>query len=167
MQGGRWLRQKTCAGCLAPKKRTVVMLRTDQDGETVVISLYASLNRWSPYVLSLLRVVVALLFLQHGLSKFFNFPTAYPGTLSSLLVAQGLIEVIGSLLLLIGLWSRIVAFILSGDMAVGYFMVHAPRSAYPLANGGDLAVVFCFVFLYIAFAGGGPWSADRAVVKFD
>jgi putative oxidoreductase len=128
-------------------------------------SLFASLARWRPYALSLLRIVVALLFIQHGLAKFFNFPTVFAGTLSPLLFAQGLIEVIGGLLLLVGIWSRIVAFILSGDMAVAYFMVHAPKSVYPLANGGDLAIVFCFVFLYIACAGSGPWSVDHTVMK--
>lgn len=88
-------------------------------------------------MLSLLRIVVALFFIQPGLAKFFNFPTVFTGTLSPLLFAQGLIEVIGGLLLLVGIWSRIVAFILSGDMAVPYFMVHTPKSVYPLANGGD------------------------------
>jgi putative oxidoreductase len=113
-------------------------------------SLYAGMERFRPTVLSILRIVAALLFLQHGLSKVFCFP---------------FLETVGALLLLVGAYTRIVAFILSGEMAFAYFMAHAPRSFYPLANGGEGAILFCFIFLYIAFAGGGSWSVDRVVLK--
>jgi putative oxidoreductase len=155
---GAWSPATTALNCL---QAIWSYLQNRRGREAAMTSLFASLARWRPYALSVLRIVVALLFIQHGLAKFFNFPTVFTGTLSSLLFAQGLTEVIGGLLLLVGIWSRIVAFILSGDMA----MVHAPKSVYPLANGGDLAIVFCFVFLYIACAGSGPWSVDHTVLK--
>jgi putative oxidoreductase len=117
---------------------------------------------WAPRMLSVLRIMAALLFIEHGTQKFFNFPPpATPGSgLTTLLVGQGFLELVGGFLLLIGFYTRIVAFILSGDMAVAYFMRHAPRSFFPLLNGGDLAVLFCFVFFYIFVAGGGVWSVD-------
>jgi putative oxidoreductase len=127
-------------------------------------SLYANLEKISPYMLSVLRIVVALLFLQHGLQKYFGFPSAGP-PMSPLLYVQGAIEIVGSVLLLVGAYTRVVAFVLAGDMAVAYFMAHFPRSFFPAANGGDLAVLYCFVFLYLLFAGGGPWSVDRLVLK--
>ena len=126
--------------------------------------LYTRIERLRPYVLSILRIVVALLYLQHGLSKVFGFPVPGP-SLSGLLIFAAFLETIGSLLLLVGAYTRIVAFILSGEMAFAYFMVHAPRSFFPLANSGEPAVLFCFIFLYFVFAGGGPWSVDRAVLK--
>jgi putative oxidoreductase len=104
--------------------------------------------------------------LQHGLSKVFGFPVPGP-SLSGLLIVAAFLETLGSLLLLVGAYTRIVAFILSGEMAFAYFMAHAPRSFYPLANGGEGAILFGFVFLYLVFAGGGPWSIDRAVLKQD
>jgi putative oxidoreductase len=133
---------------------------------TRVKSLYASMERWSPQVLSILRIVVALLYLEHGLSKVFGFPTPGPH-LQGLLILAAVLETVGSVLLLFGAYTRIVAFILSGQMAVAYFMAHAPRGFFPLVNGGQGAILFCFVFLYIAFAGGGPWSVDRLVLKQD
>jgi putative oxidoreductase len=129
-----------------------------------VNSLYARMEMWRPYVLSILRVVAALLYLQHGLSKVSGFPVPGP-SLNGLLILAAFLETVGSLLLLVGAYTRIVAFILSGEMAFAYFMAHAPRSFYPLVNGGEAAILFCFVFLYLAFAGGGPWSVDRAVLK--
>jgi len=126
-------------------------------------TLYARMETWRPYVLSILRIVVALLFLEHGLSKFFGFPVPGP-PLNGLLIVAALLETVGALLLLVGAYTRIVAFILSGEMAFAYFMVHAPQSFYPLVNKGELAVIYCFIFLYFAFAGGGPWSADRAML---
>jgi putative oxidoreductase len=126
--------------------------------------LYTRIERLRPYVLSILRIVVALLFLQHGLSKVFGFPVPGP-SLSGLLILAAFLETVGAVLLLVGAYTRIVAFILSGEMAFAYFMAHAPRSVYPLANGGELAVLFCFIFFYFVFAGGGPWSVDRAVLK--
>jgi putative oxidoreductase len=125
-------------------------------------SLYASLEKGRPYMLSLLRIMAALLFLEHGLAKYFGFPTAGP-PMNALLYVQGAIEIVGGALLALGLYTRLVAFILAGNMAVAYFMVHFPKSFFPLANGGDAAVLYCFVFLYLLFAGGGAWSVDRAM----
>ena len=122
---------------------------------------------WAPRMLSVLRIMAALLFIQHGTQKFFDFPPpATPGSsLTTLLVGQGFLELVGGLLLLSGFYTRIVAFILSGDMAVAYFMRHAPRSFFPVLNGGDLAVLFCFVFFYIFVAGGGVWSVDAQLAS--
>jgi putative oxidoreductase len=129
-------------------------------------SVYARAERWRPYALSILRIVAALLFLEHGMSKVFGFPTPGPH-LQGLLILAAFLETVGGLLLLLGVYTRVVAFILSGEMAVAYFMAHAPRGFFPLVNGGQLAILFCFVFLYIAFAGGGSWSSDRAMLRQD
>jgi len=112
-----------------------------------------TLNRFQPYVLSLLRVIVGLLFIQHGLVKLFGFPTGagFPVFLS-LPWFEGCIEVIGGGLIAIGLFTRYAAFITSGEMAIGYFVVHAPKSFFPYVNGGNLAILYCFVFLYLVFA---------------
>lgn len=120
-------------------------------------------DRYSGQALSLLRIVAALLFLLHGTSKLFGFPplsmpAPEPG---SLLWLGALLELVGGSLLLVGFFSRPIAFILSGEMAVAYFMFHAPKSLYPSVNEGDAAILFCFVFLYIALAGPGPWAVDR------
>ena len=127
-------------------------------------------NSWtkaSPHLLSLLRIVAAFLFMCHGADKLFNLPEG-PFTLiaSAKLFTlvpglAGVLEFGGGFLLLIGLFSRPVAFILSGEMAFAYFMVHFPHShVFPILNGGDLAVLFCFAFLYLSAAGPGPWSLD-------
>jgi putative oxidoreductase len=129
-------------------------------------SLYAKLEKGRPYILSVLRIVVAMLFLEHGLQKYFGFPSAGP-PMTPLLYVQGVIEVVGGILLLVGAYTRMVAFILAGNMAVAYFMAHFPRSFFPAMNDGDAAVLFCFVFLYIAFAGSGPWSVDRIALEHD
>ena len=126
--------------------------------------LYTRIERLRPYVLSILRIVVALLFLQHGLSKVFGFPAPGP-SLNGLLILAAFLETVGALLFLVGAYTRIVAFILSGAMAFAYFMAHAPQSLYPLVNKGELAVLYCFIFLYFVFAGGGPWSVDRVALK--
>jgi putative oxidoreductase len=131
------------------------------------MSLYANLDRGRPYILSLLRIVAALLFVAHGTQKFFGFPAGGPPSLTPLLTAQAFIELAGGILLALGVYTRFVAFILSGDMAVAYFMAHFPRSFFPSANGGDAAVLYCFVFFYLIFAGGGAWSVDRAILKQD
>ena len=129
-------------------------------------SLYARMETWRPYVLSILRIVIGLLFLQHGLSKVFNFPAPSPvPSLSGLMILAAFLETVGALLFVIGAYTRIVAFILSGEMAFAYFMAHAPRSFYPVVNSGELAIIYCFIFLYFAFAGGGPWSVDRTVLN--
>jgi putative oxidoreductase len=112
-------------------------------------------------VLSLLRFVAGLCFMQHGLSKLFAFPAASPAHMTALVFAAGIIEALGGLLVCIGLLTRPAAFIMSGEMAIGYFMVHLPKSIFPIVNGGDLAIMYCFVFFYIAVAGGGAWSLDR------
>jgi len=121
---------------------------------------------WTPRVLSLLRIVAGLLFLEHGTQKLFGFPFpagSNPGpALFTLMWFQGCIEVAGGFLIVLGLFTRPVAFILSGDMAFAYFMSHFPKSFFPLLSGGDGASLYCFVFLYLALAGGGPWSLDAA-----
>ncbi|CAO4177071.1 DoxX family protein [Methylorubrum populi] len=117
--------------------------------------------QWSPRMLSVLRIVSALIFMAHGTQKILGFPASSMNPpLLSLFGAAGLLELIGGALLLIGLFSRPVAFLLSGQMAFAYFIAHAPKSPFPALNGGDAAILYCFVFLYIAFAGPGPWSLD-------
>jgi putative oxidoreductase len=122
----------------------------------------ASLQAWTPPIQSVLRIMAALLFLQYGLSKYFGFPAHPPAnfTMFSLLGLAGAIELVGSLLLLAGLFSREAAFIMSGEIAVAYFMRRAPNGFFPQVNGGGLEVLFCFVFLFLFFAGPGPWSVD-------
>jgi putative oxidoreductase len=116
---------------------------------------------YAPAMLSILRIVVALLFLEHGLSRLFGFPSPLPTpALFSLYWFAGAIELVGGALLALGLFTRTAAFIMSGEMAVAYFLSHAPASFFPILNRGDGAILFCFVFLYIAFAGAGPWSLD-------
>ncbi|MGE0007418.1 MAG: DoxX family protein [Parvibaculaceae bacterium] len=121
------------------------------------------LSRWTPQLLSVLRIIAALLFFAHGSAKYLGFPKAE--MFSSLSVMSpggiaGIFELVGGALLAVGLFSRLTAFVLSGMMAVAYFMVHAPRDFHPILNGGELAIMFCFVFLYLAAAGPGPWSVD-------
>jgi putative oxidoreductase len=121
------------------------------------------LHDWRPRLLSVLRIMTALLFLQHGLMKLFGFPPAdFQPPLFSLFGLAGILEFAGGLLLLVGLFTRPVAFILSGEMAVAYFMAHAPQSFFPVKNNGESAILFCFVFLYLIFAGPGSWSLDAA-----
>jgi putative oxidoreductase len=117
---------------------------------------------WAPRLLSLLRIVSALIFMEHGTQKLLGFPPSpmpAPAPLS-LLWFGGLLELFGGLLLLIGLFTRPVAFLLAGEMAVAYWMFHATKGPFPALNGGDAAILFCFVFLYLAAAGPGPWSLD-------
>ena len=116
---------------------------------------------WAPRVLSVLRIVAALIFFEHGSQKLLGFPPSpNPPALLSLSWIAGALELVGGFLLILGLFTRPVAFILSGEMAFAYFIGHAPRSLFPVLNGGDAAILYCFVFLYLAFAGGGPWSLD-------
>jgi len=128
-------------------------------------------GRYGPQALSLLRIIAALLFILHGTSKLVNFPPfpmalPQPGTM---LWIGAIIEVVGGLLVLVGLFTRPAAFIMSGEMAVAYWMFHAPQSTFPSNNQGEAAVLFCFIFLLIAAAGPGPWSLDakrgRSVVR--
>lgn len=124
--------------------------------------------RWvsmAPYLLSTLRIIAAFLFVQFGTAKLFGFPaTVLPGgataPLASLPGVAGLLEVLGGALLLVGVFTRPVAFVLSGEMAVAYFIGHAPHGFWPVLNEGHPAVLFCFVWLYVSAAGGGPWSID-------
>jgi putative oxidoreductase len=119
---------------------------------------------WTPRVLALLRIMVGLLFLEHGTQKLLGFPpSANPGpALLSLMGIQGIIELVGGILIVLGLFTRPVAFILCGDMAVAYFMSHFPNSFFPITNRGDAAILYCFIFLYLAVAGGGTWSVDAS-----
>jgi len=118
----------------------------------------------APWLLSVLRIVTALLDIPHGTSKIFGFPRAGSGAtveLSSLLGLAGSLEMVGGALILVGLFTRPVAFVLSGEMAFAYFMAHAPRNLHQLLNQGELPILFCFIYLYLAFAGAGPLSLDR------
>ena len=119
---------------------------------------------WSGHLHAALRIVTGLLFLEHGTSKYFNFPaTEYFANgveVLSLMGLAGALEIIGGLLIIIGLFTRITAFVLAGFMAVAYFMAHAPNSFFPLQNQGDAAILFSFIFLYFSAAGAGPWSLD-------
>jgi putative oxidoreductase len=127
-----------------------------------------ALAAWRPRALSVLRIVTGLMIIQHGMGKIIGFP-AFPAYANvqplSLLGAAGFIELIGGALLILGLLTRPAAFILSGEMAVAYFMVHAPKSFYPLINGGTLAIMYCFACLYLSTAGAGPWSVDAAMKR--
>jgi putative oxidoreductase len=131
------------------------------------------LDRFSPEMLAVLRIVTALIFMEHGTQKLLGFP---PGSspqpaLFSVLGLAGVLELVGGTSILLGLYTRPVAFILAGQMAVAYFMGHAPESLFPANNGGDAAVLYCFVFLYLMFAGPGAWSIDghhaHKQLKFD
>src|SRR4051812_3555585 len=124
------------------------------------------MNRWSPYVLSILRIIVGFVYMAHGTQKLFGFPAPFPMQhLPPLFRAAGIIETFGGLLLLVGLFTRPVALILSGEMAVAYFKFHAPHGFWPLLNEGEGPVLYCFMFLYFASAGAGPWSLDRLFRK--
>jgi putative oxidoreductase len=119
--------------------------------------------RWAPRLLSILRIVAAILFIAHGTQKLFAWPIAEPrdpAPLLSIMGVAGVLETFGGLLLLLGLFTRPIALVLAGEMAIAYFMAHAPRGFWPILNQGELAALYCFLFLYLAAAGGGPWSLD-------
>ncbi|MEA3010058.1 MAG: putative oxidoreductase [Sphingomonadales bacterium] len=122
---------------------------------------------WAPRLLSVLRIVSGLLFLEHGAQKLLGFPPMPPPGMIppafSLFWFGGILELVGGALLLIGLFTRPAAFILAGEMAVAYWMFHAPKSMFPAVNMGDAAILYCFIFLYIAAAGAGPWSVDAGL----
>ncbi len=122
------------------------------------------LERWSPYALGVLRIVTGLIFLLHGTQKLFGFPppTNPMPPAFSLFWIGGVLEMVGGLLVLVGLFTRPAAFLLSGEMAVAYWMFHAPRNLYPTLNGGDAAILYCFIFLFLVFAGPGALSVDGA-----
>ena len=122
-------------------------------------------SKWSTVLLSILRIVAAFLFMQHGMQKLLGFPGAGDRKveLMSLMGFAGCLELIGGGLLLLGLFTRPLAFVLAGEMAFAYFIAHAPQSFWPILNHGEDVVLYCFVFLYLSAAGGGPWSLDRAL----
>ncbi len=125
-------------------------------------SLSQTASAWAPRVLSILRIAAGLLILQHGTTKLLGFPASQMSGIpvGSMPGIAGVIELVGGILVVIGLFTRPAAFILSGMTAVAYWYVHAPQGFYPLLNGGELAALYCFVFLYLACAGGGVWSID-------
>jgi putative oxidoreductase len=121
------------------------------------------LSRWQPQMLAVLRIVTGLLFLEHGLSKYLAFPVPFPvHPLPPMLMAAGAIEIIAGTLVTIGLFTRIAAFVASGEMAFAYFIGHFPKAFWPAANMGENAILLCFIFLYLAVAGAGAWSIDGA-----
>jgi putative oxidoreductase len=126
------------------------------------------LDAWSPQILSVLRIISALLFMEHGLMKLIHFPVPQPGVpdpLPLILLVGAWLELVGGALIALGLFTRPVAFILSGEMAVAYFLVHMPRSFWPGVNQGEDAILFCFIFFYLIFVGAGPQSLDAAIAR--
>lgn len=126
----------------------------------------AFIAEWAPRMLSVLRIVAALLLLEHGTQKLFGFPTPNPAAGGmpaplTLIWDAAILEFAGGLLLLFGVFTRPVAFVLSGEMAFAYWIAHGPRNPFPVLNGGEAAILYCFVFLYLFAAGGGAWSVDR------
>ncbi len=125
------------------------------------------LKPYTAQLLSVLRIMSGLLFLEHGTTKYLSIPpgpmnNASPMTMGG---AAGIFELVGGVMLVLGFFTRPVAFVLSGVMAIAYFYAHAPRGFYPILNGGELAAFYCFVFLYLAAAGGGAWSVDRMMKR--
>jgi len=126
------------------------------------MSSFERLSAYRPYGLAALRIITALLFIEHGTMKLFGFPASQmSGSLPPLMLFAALLELVGGILILIGLLTRPVALLLAGEMAVAYFMAHAPNSFFPAVNQGDAAILFCFVFLYLFFSGPGAFSVDN------
>jgi putative oxidoreductase len=122
-----------------------------------------NLSAWSPKALALLRIVTGLLFLEHATQKFLGFPIPFPIPLGPQFVAAGIIEAVAGTLIVLGLFTRPAAFIAAGEMAVAYFWVHFPQGFWPAANKGEAAILFCFIFFYLVFAGPGAWSLDTVL----
>jgi putative oxidoreductase len=134
----------------------------------IMIFSDATCKVWTPRILGILRIIIGFLFLQHGTAKLFGIPhvAMFDGLqLVSVLGLAGILELVGGLLILVGLFTRPTAFILSGEMAFAYFMAHAPHGLLPILNQGELAVLYCFVFLYLAVAGAGDYSIDATRSK--
>ncbi|MER8982513.1 DoxX family protein [Mesorhizobium sp. M0870] len=126
------------------------------------MKLFDGLAKYQPQALGILRIVTALQFIEHGTQKLFNFPISdHAGALSGLSLTAGILEFAGGILLALGLFTRPVAFLLAGEMAIAYFMAHMPRDFFPVNNGGDSAISFCFIFLYLVFAGAGAFALDN------
>ncbi|EJC66544.1 DoxX family membrane protein [Rhizobium leguminosarum] len=126
------------------------------------MSTFDRLSAYQPYGLAALRIITALLFIEHGTMKLFGFPASQmSGSLPPLMLFAALLELVGGILILVGLLTRPVAFLLAGEMAVAYFMAHAPSSFFPAVNQGDAAILFCFVFLYLVFSGPGAFAVDN------
>jgi putative oxidoreductase len=133
--------------------------------DSIMIISDLTIKVWTPRILGILRIIIGFLFLQHGTAKLLGLPhvAMFDGLqLFSLIGLAGILELVGGLLIMVGLLTRITAFILSGEMAFAYFMAHAPHGFLPILNNGELAVVYCFVFLYLSFAGAGAYSIDAA-----
>ena len=128
-----------------------------------------NLDRYSGPMLSILRIMTGLLFLEHGMAKLLHFPPmemfAQSPPVGSMIWFSGALELVGGALITVGLFTRPTAFILAGEMAVAYFMVHAQQGFFPIQNQGEGAILYCFIFLYLVVAGGGPWSLDRTLLK--
>jgi putative oxidoreductase len=129
---------------------------------------FRHLERFQPQLRAILRIMTALLFMEHGLAKLIHFPVPQPGVpnpLPPLLIAAAIVEVAGGALIVLGLFTRLVAFLCAGEMAIGYFLFHFPQSFWPIVNMGEAAILYCFIFLYISAAGPGAWSLDAMRMK--
>ena len=146
---------------MAPVERIRRRLCKSERGKTM-----DSLTAWQPRVLSVLRIVSGLIFLLHGTQKLLGVPASTRAVEAfSLPWTAGVIEIVSGLAILVGFMTRPAAFLASGTMAVAYWMAHAPRDIFPTNNGGDAAILYCFIFLYFVFAGPGPWSIDAMMKK--
>ncbi|MER8963193.1 DoxX family protein [Mesorhizobium sp. M0701] len=126
------------------------------------MKLFDGLARYQSQALAVLRIMTALQFIEHGTQKLFNFPVSdHTGALTGLTLTAGILEFAGGILLALGLFTRPVAFLLAGEMAIAYFMAHYPRDFFPINNSGDSAISFCFIFLYLVFAGAGAFALDN------
>ena len=126
------------------------------------MKLFEGLAQYRPQALGVLRIMTALQFIEHGSQKLFNFPVGeHAGTLTGLTLTAAILEFAGGILLALGLLTRPVAFLLAGEMAIAYFMAHYPRDFFPVNNSGDAAISFCFIFLYLIFAGAGAFALDN------
>ena len=129
---------------------------------------FRHLEKYQPQLRAILRIMTALLFMEHGLAKLIHFPVPQPGApdpLPPLLLAAAIIEVGAGALITVGLFTRLAAFIAAGEMAIGYFLAHFPKSFWPIVNLGEAAILYCFIFLYLAAAGPGAWSVDAMRMK--